>query len=104
MQVRRWDAHLVVWRLNRVSVTADRDTFWLLEGWVPSLNDPATLGCLRELVRRANGVDVCWTEYRHSPGEQTGWRVNVHDRGRDAVISSGPTEAEALVAALESAP
>lgn len=105
--MRRWDSHLVVWKLNRVSVTADRDTFWLLEGWVPSMNDPATLGCLLALVREA------WEPHRGSDyiastmHTGSGWGVGARygSEGLAAIaLPTHETEAEALVVALEAAP
>jgi hypothetical protein len=60
---------------------------------VPDLTDPATLGCLLALVREAWGrpgvVCTCL------PSDAFGWLC---------CGEYGPTEAEALVAALESAP
>jgi hypothetical protein len=76
----------------------------------PDFRDPATLGCLLALVREAwEAPDMLW-----------GGRVEVHQDHREvfcvarpyhtqegflryAAISSGPTEAGALVAALEAA-
>jgi len=63
--------------------------------WAPDFRDPATLGCLLALVREA-WSGVVWTE----PCVETpGWAVEVPGRRFEA-----PTEAEALVAALEAAP
>jgi hypothetical protein len=64
----------------------------------PDLSDPATVGCLLALVREAYGDErlacVPW---------RRGWAV---DRVwlRSGRLSHATTEAEALVAALESAP
>lgn len=67
---------------------------------LPDLTDPATLGCLLALVREAwDARWVCTTpEYCSEDGQDT-WRVD----GIEA-RAYGPTEAEALVAALEKAP
>lgn len=54
-------------------------------GWLPDLEDPATMGCLLALVREAWGVRVDWMTLARVLGEDA-------------------TEAEALVAALEAAP
>ena len=70
-----------------------------LQGELPDLTDPATLGCLLALVREA------WSDpYLCAVGDpDTGWRV-------DAVtaqvqnLHGYASEAEALVASLEAAP
>ena len=65
---------------------------------LPDLTDPATLGCLLALVREAWGDPfLCPAADR-----ETGWWLN----GYAAVdyLQSYRSEAEALVAALESAP
>jgi hypothetical protein len=66
---------------------------------VPDLSDPATLGCLLALVREAWGDP--WLCVVGEP--ETSWRL---DAVTAAVsdLHSFATEAEALVAALESAP
>lgn len=86
---------------------------------VPNLNDPATLGCLLELVREA------WGEWAHlvpfktnTLDEATGelvpalwWALASLDEpegicvdlGGEYQFLAGPTQAEALVAALEAA-
>jgi hypothetical protein len=63
---------------------------------LPDLTDPATLGCLLALVREAWG-DPCMYL---APAD--GWYVG--KGGRDSMPGEGPTEASALVAALEAAP
>jgi hypothetical protein len=64
---------------------------------IPDLDDPATLGCLLALVRRA------WNDQRINtlPTTDGGWAVA---DGDDDWICTGTTEAEALVGALEAAP
>ena len=64
--------------------------------FLPDLTDPATMGALLSLVREAWGDP--WI--RVEPMSQE-WRT-LHSR--PAPFCAGPTEAEALVAALEAAP
>ena len=64
----------------------------------PDLTDPATLGCLLALVRKAWGDPGICTD--SDPDD--GWDVCTrHDSEYQAVFGSGATEAYALVAALE---
>lgn len=64
---------------------------------LPDLEDPATLGCLLALVREA------WIEpLARAEGYPDGWRVYVPRVSR--LVGLGPSEDEALVAALEAAP
>ncbi len=80
----------------------------------PDLTDPATLGCLLALVREAWGGCAIWvardcvvdplddTEYVLD--EREGWTVcGGSNDDYLAPYGSGPTEAAALVAALEAA-
>ena len=81
----------------------------LAEGW-PDLSDPATIGCLLALVRKAWGMTV-WVRLWADPqpdmsGRFRGGWEPVDGLGRRLI--AGPraffdTEAEALVAALEAA-
>ena len=71
-----------------------------LDGVLPDLSDPATLGCLLYLVREAWGAErasAWWC------GPLRAWAADVRiiDSGR---VFHGDTEAEALVIALEAAP
>jgi hypothetical protein len=73
-----------------------------LQGELPDLNDPATVGCLLALVREAWGD----SEMHMALGAK-GWVwLTGESRAYDVVIpiNAGETEDEALVAALEAAP
>jgi hypothetical protein len=73
-----------------------------LQGELPDLTDPATLGCLLALVREAWGD----SEMHMTLGAK-GWVwLTGESRVYDVVmpINAGATEAEALVAAMEAAP
>ena len=78
----------------------------ILRDCVPDLSDPATLGCLLALVRKAWGRPF-WVEGDpRSMGERPDEWIGVLFEGRFATcpIVHASTEAEALVAALEAAP
>ena len=67
-----------------------------LQGELPDLTDPATLGCLLALVREAwEPYGTFVSTHRYDGGE---WSI------RTLPIPMFATEAEALVAALEGAP
>ena len=70
---------------------------------VPDLTDPATLGCLLALVRKAWGDPFGCMEAFPQPPDETMWVFGVH-HGQRLLHYSGETEAEALVVALEAAP
>jgi len=76
------------------------------------LSDPATLGCLLYLVRAGTGdrlADVVSTNRYHAFNDESSdccapaWIVKYRN-GQQYCQAAGPTEAEALVAALEGAP
>lgn len=69
---------------------------------LPDLGDPATIGCLLALVREAHGLPKANTladGYADMP-----WRFESPCRSVKMRRVWFPTEAEALVAALEAAP
>ena len=83
------------------------DGLALLLAALPDLTDPATLGCLLALVREAFPAAPAAAS-RHSSWEKGRghyyvWIVSFFTGG-DWKQSRGPTEAAALVAALEAAP
>lgn len=65
---------------------------------IPDLTDPATLGCLLALVREAWGDPLAYTM------AYCGRWTLCSDRDEEIDPGDGPTEAEALIAALEAAP
>jgi len=71
--------------------------------YLPDLTDPATVGCLRSLVRDAWSDQLLSTEF--CPADKD-WLVQRLNPGSDGwrVEAIAPTEAAALVAALEAAP
>ena len=74
----------------------DKTYSWeLREGYTyrPDFEDPATLGCLLHLVREA------WEQDLNAQRHGIGWAVWGYER-----IALGPTEADALKAALLAAP
>lgn len=81
---------------------------WTPKVDIPDLRDPATRGCALALVREAWGSPSAYAmPWGSSPQSQTpaGWSmlVTVDDTLPTAKLCA-PTEAEALVAALEAAP
>jgi hypothetical protein len=71
----------------------------------PDFRDAATLGCLLVEARERLGDPLLYTE--PAPGEESGdadwWRACVPLRHGRRVVSEGPAEAEALVAAIKAA-
>ena len=86
------------------------DKFWSdatllpydLASYMPDLTDPATLGCLLALVREAWGMPTGITVSYSSDGGL--WGVSWSGATHVGWCGRGVTEAEALVAALESVP
>ncbi len=71
---------------------------------LPDLTDPATLGCLLALVREAWGDEcACVLPIDYGPAGVM-WVARLTAGGRSLTERHWPTEAEALVAALEAAP
>ena len=72
-----------------------------LEGgpWLPDLDDAATKGAVLGLVRAAWGDPGIGTAQRGDGG----WRTTTGAAGPGLLLTTGPTEAAALVAALEAA-
>ena len=70
---------------------------------LPDLTDPATLGCILALVRRAyDKSDVYVTPYRRpfGPEQWICWRLK---NDTSSAVGRGSSEAEALLLALEAA-
>lgn len=68
---------------------------------LPNLNDPATLGCLLQLVREANSDQcACVFPIDYGPAGVM-WQVRLTANGRQVTDRHYTTEAGALVAALE---
>ena len=92
----------------RWSDTASVMTALHMPDQLPDLQDPATAGCMLALVREAWGSPSAYAmPWGSSPQSQTpaGWSMMVTaDDTLPTAKLSAPTEAEALVAALEGAP
>ena len=67
-------------------------------GWLPDFSDPVTLGCLLPLVR---GEFVDYPGLHARPSTSGGWEVIYRLGSVCIIIGVGPTEAAALVVALE---
>ena len=89
---------------GRWLVSYGADSLWCdpAPDWLPDLTDPATVGALLALVREA-WEDPCICTAVDNTG--AGWWVDGWTAARPQVPSDlHPTEAAALVAALEAAP
>ena len=95
------------WQIELASYAAYNHRRSHLKSDLPSLTDPATLGCLLALVREAWSDEcVCVLPVDYGPGG-VAWFCRLTVGGRDLARSYVPGsvgEAEALVAALENAP
>ncbi len=70
---------------------------------IPDLSDPATLGCVTQLVREAWGDRDPYVV--NDSGHPRGpWFVMTNHSDAAPCIASGATEGEALIKALEAAP
>jgi hypothetical protein len=73
-------------------------------GCLPDLTDAATMGCLLALAREAWGDEcACVLPIDYGPAGVR-WVARLTAGGRSLTERYWPTEAEALVAALEAAP
>jgi hypothetical protein len=80
------------------------DDYWHEVGvWLPDLTDPATVGCLLALVREAWGQEDMGAVRIFRDGLRK-WCVEHDEDDAQAGAFYGPTEADALVEALEAAP
>jgi hypothetical protein len=88
----------MLYKQRRCGVRPEAATAPIIQGGgLPDLTDPATLGCLLALVREAWGGPTLglWCDF-----VKTIWIVGDYE----GELATAPTEAEALVAALEVAP
>lgn len=74
--------------------------------YLPDLNDPATIGCILELVREVwkNKRLVAIYCEAANPGQSEGWAIQTADNRIPIAGEDYSTEVEALLAALEAAP
>lgn len=80
---------LPVWRTGMATVPVADE---------PDFADPATLGCLLSVARKSWRSPKLFVR-----PTATGWTVMLRSGAGMGKVSDGPTEAEALVAALEAA-
>lgn len=101
----RWVPGMLAWRPDcppvRLAAIEDAGNALQEHRWLPDLTDPATLGCLLALVREAWGASF-HTHFDNWPDAEPVWLA--HTGSRSCPDFRGDTEAEALVAALESVP
>lgn len=91
------------WMAGMLLLGGDRiteQTLGVRLGSIPDPIDPATLGCIAALVRKAHSEPLL-----HAiPMLGGGWRVvGFQNRRDDEVSASGPTEAEAWLRAMQAA-
>ena len=75
-----------------------------LDGALPDLDDPATLGCLLALVREDWNDPHIYVRKSVTRNQWVAWRKRLRDDDDEVKVSEGRTEDESLVAALEAAP
>lgn len=91
---------------DRVIDQPDRAAFadWLRKGRIPELSDPATIGCLLDLVRKAWPIAPANVNHHGAYSPEKGhyhfWSCS-YCTGEKWEQAHGETEAEALVIALE---
>jgi hypothetical protein len=92
------DGHALGWRAGGYVWALNADS-------LPDLSDPATLGCLLELVRDAWEGDISTSKLRYAINVPP-WCAEHEGGGAEDPSRAfyGSTEAEALVVALEAAP
>jgi hypothetical protein len=101
-----------LWRVEQADLTAlfgagaGPASIHEVGAWLPDLTDPATLGCLLALVREAWGDSAMSVTAGYTKDRKVEWEVeHPHpDSLPEALWTYFDTEAEALVAALETAP
>lgn len=86
---------------NNCGIDEYREGFWNLQ--LPDFRDPATRGCLLQLVREAWGEPHMYATTVHMY-PKIFWAVYRPPRVWQGPPLSGPTEEAALVAALEAVP
>jgi hypothetical protein len=88
-------------RAKRLTDIETESTF-LEEGAVPDLSDPATKGCVLDVIRAAAGNDTVSLYCMLKPAGGAEWAVTFVADGRRFFLGEGSTPEYALVAALES--
>jgi hypothetical protein len=83
---------------NNMQARITEQTLAIDLGAVPAVDDPATLGCLRALVREKRGPLMIWESPHHTPASA---RFLVENESNEWW---GDTEAAALLAAFRGEP
>jgi hypothetical protein len=109
--IRRWPSGMGVLRWNQGRweqgvVTRNEGVYGYgailpEQGWLPDLEDPATIGCLLQLVREAHKAHITGMFDVDVSGGAEMW---VGTGRIDDALFTGRTLAEAIVKAIESAP